>query len=140
MKVQAAPPGRFSWLKDKTGCAITDDFRAIEAIDRKGRIRGMVGFSAWTDSAVFAHMAVESPMVWRHLLGPALAYPFGEAGREVLIACINSTNAKSLAMVAHLGFDEVGRIPGGVRPGADLVFLQLRKDNCSYWLRQKEAA
>lgn len=140
MKVQAAPPEHYTWVAIRTGCVVTSDFRAVEAIDDNGKIRGMVGYSAWAPNSVQAHMAVESSMVWRHLLKPALSYPFEEAKRGVLVGIINSRNKRSLRMAQHLGFREVGRIKDGYLPGADLVVLQLKKEECGQLARKQEAA
>lgn len=139
MIVRASPPEHYFWLAAATGCVITEDFRAIEAVDSSGKVRGMVGYCNWTKNAAQAHMAADSPIVWRSLLGPALEYPFLEAGRGMLLATVSANNSKSLAMLDHLGFERLNVIKDGFALGEDMVFLQLRRENCER-LGQKEAA
>lgn len=132
MLVRAAHPEHFEWLRQHTGCLVTPDFRALEAVDGAGHVRGMVGFAAWTENSVYAHMAVETPIAWRKLLRSALAYAFVEAGRGLILGIINASNARSLAFAKRIGFREAHRVKDGVRVGVDQVLLELRREECSH--------
>ncbi|RKH08995.1 hypothetical protein D7X74_30395 [Corallococcus sp. CA047B] len=136
--VRAAPPAHFAWLEGRTGCVLTRNASAIEAVDADGTIRGMVAYDSWTESAVSAHMAVESPSVWRALLRPAFEYPFVQAGREIILGVIVASNARSMAFVERVGFREAHRVQGGWAKGVDLVVWEMRREDCR-WLK-KEAA
>jgi hypothetical protein len=134
--VRAAPPEHFDWILSRTGCARTDGFRAIEAVDPDGRIRGMVAFDLWTVNSVQMHLALEAPVVLRSLLRPAFTYVFEESDRGVAIGIVPAHNARALELDKHIGFREAHRIKDGWAPGDDLVVLEMRKHECR-WLRRK---
>ena len=137
-RVVAATREDFGWLVERTQCGVTGGFRAIKAIDDAGRILGMVGYDCWTENAVQAHMAVDTPMAWRALTGPAFAYPFQECGLGVMLAVIPAGNARSVHLAKRFGFVETYRVKDGWANGEDLVFLEMRREACR-WL-EREAA
>lgn len=128
MKIEAAHPLDFAWLKERTGCALTDDFNAIKAIDARG-IRGMVGYCGWTKSAVTMHIAVDSPIVWRRLVGPGLEYPFRQADRQVVLGIVAESNRRSWRFAQAVGFKTIARIQDGAAGGDDLLILELRRED-----------
>lgn len=132
LSITAAPFEDFAWLAQKTGCTITTDFNAIKAVDEAGAIHGMVGYCDWTQNCVRMHMAVESPIVWRSLLRPALEYPFCQVGVGMILGVIRGSNAKSLRFSGAVGLKEIFRLKDGVKPGEDIVMLQLLKEDCRY--------
>jgi hypothetical protein len=129
LAVHAAPARHFPWLSDKTGCAITSDFSAIEALDEGLRIRGMVGYCNHTPNSAQLHMAVDSPIVWRSLLLPALAYPFVELDRSVCLGIIPANNLPSIRLARGVGFRPVHTVKDGWTQGTDLVVLELRRED-----------
>jgi RimJ/RimL family protein N-acetyltransferase len=129
--VRAAPPEHLSWIAQRARLVLDRSFRAIEAVDGD-RILGMVGFDGWLDNACCVHVAIEHPLALRHLLRPGFGIPFNECGFGVVIAKVLSTNERSLALVKHLGFREVCRGKDWVRPGIDLVVLEMRRDDCRF--------
>jgi RimJ/RimL family protein N-acetyltransferase len=133
-RVQAAPRSHYGWLVQRTGCALTSDFRAIEAMDGRGDVRGMVGYCNWTKAAVQLHIAVEAPSVWRALLRPALEYPFVERGQRVLLGLIAASNKRSARFARAVGFRDVARIRDGWDVGEDFVLFQLRREDCRFVL------
>lgn len=133
MRVTAGHAEAFGWIEARTGCVLTRNARAIQALDVSGRIRGVIAYDCWTESGVQAHMAVDSPVVWRSLLRPAFAYPFVECGRTLLLGIIPADNAKSCAMAKRLGFRESYRVVDGWSTGTDLVLMQMRRHECR-WL------
>lgn len=139
MIVRPAPIAHFEWLVERTGCAPTDDFRAIEAVDSTGRIRGMVGFDLWTKNSCQAHMATDTPMAWRHLARAAAEYVFGRAGMGMVLGMVSGRNEMSLRTAKRLGFREAHVIREGCASGVDLVLLELRREDCR-WLDERKAA
>lgn len=139
MRVQAAQPSHFAWLVERTSCAPTRGFRAIEAVDASGRIRGMVGYDCWTENAVQAHMAVDTPVAWRSLIPAVFEYPFLQARKGILLAIIPAGNRKSVRLASHFGFHETHRVRDGWATGEDLLLLELRREDCG-WLGQRKAA
>ena len=133
-RILAAPKEQLSYLKDKTGCALTDDFNAIMAVRPDNRIVGMVGYCNWTQNAVQMHIAVDYPMVWRHLVGPGLEYPFLQVGKGVAIGILRASNAASHRFANACGFRLTHRVKDAWGPGDDLLLLELRKDD---WLKER---
>lgn len=141
MRVLAAQPQDFAWLVQRTSAALTDHATGIKAVDASGRIRGMVAYDYWTPNACQAHMAVDSPIVWRSLVRPAFAYPFEELGRSLILGIIAADNPRSLAMVEALGFRRAHEIKDGWAPGVPLVVHEMRRADCRYlkadWRRRR---
>lgn len=136
MKVQAGHAEAFAWIEERTGCVLTRGARAIEARDASGRIRGVVAYDGWTENAVQAHMAVDSPVVWRSLLPAVFEYPFLEAGKGLLLGIIPAGNTRSCGMARRLGFREAYRVRDGWDVGEDLVVHEMRRADCR-WLKQE---
>lgn len=135
MRVAAGYSAAMAWLEARTGCVLTRNARAIQAVDGAGRIRGVVAYDGWTESSAQAHMAVDAPVVWRHLVRPAFRYPFVETGREVLLGIIPADNARSCALARRFGFREAYRVVGGWAKGVDLVVHEMRRGECR-WLEE----
>jgi hypothetical protein len=93
--VRQAPKDHLGWLAMRTTAQLTNACRGIEAIDRNGRIVGMVCFDGWTPRGAFAHVAVESPAAVRALLRPAFSWAFGPAARETLFGLIPATASET---------------------------------------------
>lgn len=125
----------FEWIIERTGCILTANARAIQAVDDRGVVRGMVAYDCWTPNSVWCHMAVEAPIVWRSLIPVVFAYPLQEAGRGVLLACNSARNEKAVNLTRRLGFSETHRVRDGWAPGEDLIFWEMRKENCRFLTR-----
>lgn len=132
--ISAATFEEYEWLAQRTGCVITADFHAIKATDAAGRIRGMVGYADWTLNCVRLHMGVDSPIVWRSMLRPALEYPFIQVGVGMVLGVIRGSNRPSLRFAGAVGLEEVFRLQDGAKQGEDLVFMQLLKEDCRFLL------
>jgi RimJ/RimL family protein N-acetyltransferase len=132
--VRAAPQEHYDWLCSRLGCARTPGFKAIEYVDSKGNIRGMVGYDWWTENSVGIHIFLETWAAGRKLIRPAFEYPFAQANKGVVWAHIAGANYKSRKLAAHLGFEVTGRIDDGIKPGEDMIVYQMRKDQCR-WLQ-----
>lgn len=140
MRVQVAPPGDLQWLVERTGMWPSAAFRALEAVDESGRIRGMVGYDTWMKSTCFMHVALDSPMAVRCLVRPAFTSLFEDAGYEVAMGLTRASNIAALTLARHLGFREVYRIRDGWQPGEDLVVSEMRKVACRWLARERKAA
>lgn len=141
MRVRAAPLEHYAWLCRRVGYAPTREFRAIEAVRDDGHILGMVGYDHWSPNAVWMHVALvdECPRGGlRGFVRAAFAYPFVEAGREIVLGSVRGGNVAAQRLDLHLGFREVCRIVDGVAKGEDLIFYEMRKADCR-WLGRKAA-
>lgn len=140
MKVRAANDNDLRWLAERTGWVFTDRARGVAVVDSKGRTRGVVGFDEWTPNSVRAHMAVDTPIAWRSLVGPAFRYPFEECGKTLILAVVNSDNTRSTNLVREFGFREVHRVSNGWSNGVDLLMFQMHRDECRFLSRERKAA
>lgn len=152
--VQAAIPAHYLWLALRSGTELTEGFRAIEVIDpddqrpcafchqTHGRIRAMTGYSAWTPNSVTMHVAGDEDdtsdrkEVGAALLVPSFEYPFIEQDRKIALIGVLSSNAKSLTMVARLGFTEVCRFPQAWDDTTDMILFSMRREDCR-WLDRR---
>lgn len=132
--VRESPPLHFAWIRERTGCGVGPNFRALEAVAEDGRIRGMVGFDGWWGNAAQMHVAIESPGALRALLLPAFDYLFNFSGKSIALGVVPAHNKRALRFDKHIGFREVYRVRDGWAAGDDMVFLELRKEDCR-WLR-----
>ncbi len=134
MKLEAIPCGAtaLQWLIERTQAALTPHAKGIAAVDR-GRVRGMVVYDNWTHNSVQAHMAVDSPIVWRTLLPEVFRYPFQHRG--VLLGVIPEDNHRSNDMVMALGFRLRHAITDGWAEGVDLNIYEMRREECRWLAR-----
>ncbi len=139
MRVEKVPQPVLSWLVDRVGCTLTAEARGLAALDEAGRIRGMVAYDGWTNSAVQAHMAVDSAIAWRSLLPRAFSYPFDECGRGVLLGLVRADNPRCLALTRSFGFREAHRIRDGADVGIDLILFEMRRAECRFLKTRKVA-
>ena len=138
-----SPPERFKWLADRIPITLSSQFGALEAVDERGRTVAMVGYDGWTTNGVSLHIALEHPAALRHVLGPGFGIPFIELGKQVVVATVLSNNARSMRLVPRLGFREVFRGREWWSPGVDVVFFEMRREECRYVrkaLREQERA
>src|SRR5574343_1668250 len=133
--VRAASPESLRWIEARTGCVLTRAARGIEAVDSRGVVRGQVAYDNWTENAVQAHMAVDTPVAWRALVKPAFEYPFRQAGKSVIVGFIPAGNARSVHLAKRLGLRETYRVRDGWANGEDVVVLEMRRDECR-WLQE----
>ena len=138
--VRPAPKEHFAWMTQQTSWVPTGLFRAIEAIDDAGSIRGMVGFDSWTYNAVQMHIALTSPAVGRALLRPAFEYPFEQYGLGLVLGCIPEHRTRSVRLAKHLGFVETHRTREGWAPDVDLVHFEMRREQCRFLSHLRKAA
>jgi RimJ/RimL family protein N-acetyltransferase len=138
MIVQPMPPDHFPWFAERAGLAWSPGFQAIEAVDGKGRVRGMVGYDGWRPSAVCVHIALDDRLALKYLLRPAFRIPFLGWGANTLIGTVKSNNAAALELDLNLGFKEIGRVSDGWDFGVDMVILAMRRDECR-WLKDRPA-
>lgn len=133
MKVGPAPPEHYRWIAERAHLVIGDTFSAIEAVDKKGLIAGMVGYDGWTPNSCCLHIALDRPIALRALVCEGFATVW-RTGRTVALASVLGTNERSLNLVRHLGFREKTRIHDGWMKGVDLVLFEMRRETCR-WAR-----
>lgn len=132
MKVRAATPAECKQIARGVGCAPTEDFAGIVAVDRNGLVAGGIGFDQWTENSVQGHMWVPSPMVWRSLLRPAFSYVFEECDKGLFLGIIPSHRWRACRLVQRLGFVELHRVADGWAKGDPLIVYGMRREACPH--------
>jgi hypothetical protein len=107
-----------------------------------GLNRGIIGSDpvtneefTWNKMAVSAacdNVAAAHP----ELLARMLDYPFGDENCDLLTAEIALSNTNALRQAKKLGFRQVG-IMDSPRPGGEMAFLTMRRDQCDIWQKYK---
>lgn len=138
MRAMPAGASGVEWIRQRSGAALSSKATGIVALDESGNIRGGVAFDGWTQNACHAHMALDAPIAARALLRPVFEYVFGQLGLGVMLGVIQSTNARSLRLAERLGFRKSYTMRDGWAKGVDLVFLELRREDCKF-LRSEAA-
>lgn len=132
MLVRAATPEERSAIASTLGAHLSPEARGLVAVDKAGAVRGGVLYDGWMANSVQCHMAVSTPIAWRHLLPVAFRYPFVDGGRGVLIGVVRAGNVASGKMCRHLGFREAHRVRDGAEAGEDLIIFEMRREECRY--------
>lgn len=87
-------------------------------------------YEHWNGKSLVAHMALEGKLN-RTFLWVVFDYAFNKAGVEKVILPVASTNAKSLKLVANMGFREEARLTNA-HPTGDLVFFTMNRSDCRF--------
>lgn len=99
-----------------------------------GSILAMVLYDHWTYNGVQVH-------VWslgaKYLFHPKFVreffrFPFEQAGRNILFTSTPADNEASLKYSEALGFKETYRVKDGWKVGVDMIFKEMRKEQCRY--------
>ena len=129
----------YGWLVERAGCDVSPGFKAIKAVDKQGKIHGMVGYGNWTANACIMHIALDNPAALRGILAWAFRYPFEQCGRNVAIATVRAKNERSMRLCKKVGMREVYRIRDGIEVGEDMVLFEMRSEDCR-WIQHRKAA
>ena len=136
--VRIAPPENMGWICRRAGVRPEAGLGVLEAVDESGRILGQVGFNGWTPNSVCLHIALDSPAALRSLLAVGFDETFKRVG--IAYAAVLSTNPRSLRLTRHLGFREVFRARDAWSPGVDVIWHEMRREECRYLRRERKVA
>lgn len=135
MLVRAASFWDLPWFVDRTGYDPPPSFRGLVAVGADGAIRGLIGFDRWTPASACMHVAVDRPGACRGLLRESFAYLFRHAEKSLARAEVRAGNVASLEATRRVGFRETHRAKDGWAVGEDLVYFEMRRDECR-WLKE----
>lgn len=97
----------------------------------KGEIpQAAVIYENWNGRSLVAHMAITG-RITRHYLFVIFDYAFRQMSAEKVILPVQSTNAKSIKFVLHLGFVEEARIRDAA-PGGDVILYTMKNAACRF--------
>lgn len=99
-------------------------------------------YDYWSPNAVQVHVYTTSLGVLFHkpVLREIFRYPFEQCGRSILVAMTPADQKGSLAVSSWLGFKEKYRIRDGWTRGVDIIFKELRREDCKFLARAVESA
>jgi RimJ/RimL family protein N-acetyltransferase len=122
-----------AWAKAKTHAIICEDTQGIMAYDGDKFVACAI-FDSFTVDACNVHWAIDNPFVLRRGFLTAICdYLFNVRGRERIFGLIPSDNKKALKLDAHIGMEEVARIPDAFAKGVDYIVMRMDKSDCR-WL------
>ena len=131
----------WGWINDRVRLLRVEDTTGIVAVNSDtGELIGAVVMDNWTPNAVQCHFTMKSMIAIRHgLLNKAFEHVFSTKGKKIMYGLIPSNNEKSLKLALHLGFTEKTRLHDTFGEGLDYVILELKRENCPYWIEPKAA-
>lgn len=138
MILRPTTPEDIAWIEDHVG-VLKRNATSIAAVKPDGTIAGVVAFDAWNPGSVHCHIALESPMAWRHLTKAVWLYAFEQEGVSAVLATIPSHRCEAVRMAICLGFKSTHRVRDGFCPGSDLVHFEMRREDCKFLQREPQA-
>ena len=121
-------PVIWNWLRKRTMLPWSTDLRCIGIIRSDGEIAGAVGYTGWTEKAVWMHVALDSEhSLNRTLIRAAFGYPFIDTGREAVYGLTSKLNLEALNLNDKLGFKRIGET-------CDSIIFEMRHDDCR-WIK-----
>jgi hypothetical protein len=132
-------------IRHRLGLKWVEDTRGIVAIDleTKKRVAAAI-FNNWTWSSVQVHLWIENPLVLRHgFFQEIYQFAFVTGGRDSLIGMVPEHIDEAVKLNKHIGFKEIGRIPGGYRDDEAFIIMQGTREDLAHWqpkIQKEEAA
>lgn len=100
-----------------------------------GELVGGAIVEAFNNRTAISHVAGTSPQwLTKTFTLVFFDYVFNQAGFDVLLGPVDSTNVQALRFDTHLGFRPEAMIAGGGKDGVDLILLTMRRADCR-WLK-----
>lgn len=126
--IRAATPSEIEWVCGRLPLAYSADM--------KGVCNGgaMVVYDGWTPNAVQAHIFSRGPdyLFRRDFLTEVFGYAFSQCGKNLVYTITPGNAEDSLAVSKALGFREVFRQKDGWEVGVDMVYKEMRREDCRY--------
>jgi hypothetical protein len=90
----------------------------------------------WTQTSVSVHQVIVKTMVLRHgWLQEIADFIFTKAGRKKMYAVVPDVHAKAISLNEKIGFQQVARLDDAVAEGIDYLVMELKRENCPYWVQ-----
>jgi hypothetical protein len=131
----------WAWFQSRTKTILCEDMMGMVAYNEEGTMVAACVADSFGPDNCNVHMAIDSPMVLRRGFLSGLAdWLFIQNNRKRVFGLVPSNNSKALKFNAHIGFQEVARVPNAVAEGVDYVVLSMGRDDCRWFKEIKEAA
>lgn len=122
----------WAWLNARIDIPWSSDFRAIGLV-KNDCLVAVAGYNCFAGRTCHTHIAIlPGTLVSKDFLIAGFQYPFEQCNLLRLYAWMDEADAAPLNIDLKLGFEIVRRIPNGAISGADLLLIELRKENCRF--------
>tara|TARA_R110001606_G_scaffold73033_2_gene168264 strand:- start:1352 stop:1804 length:453 start_codon:yes stop_codon:yes gene_type:complete len=127
-------PTHIRYMPDHAVPRMCEDTRGITALDVKKGPLGISLMDSWSENSVQIHMWIGNPLIIRYgFLQEVFGFVFSEeSGRTIAMGMMPSDNRKVLNFSAHIGMEEVCRVPDIYADGIDSVISVMKKENCRW--------
>lgn len=126
----------WGWICDQVRILRVEDTSGIVAVNTAtGELLAACVMDNWTTTSVQCHLTIPNTMAIRHgFIKKITDYVFNERGKKFIYGLVPSNNEKALKLNKHFGFTEKTRLHGTFGEGLDYVILELKRENCPYWI------
>jgi len=117
--------------------ALQQDTRGVIALNAEtDELLAAVVCEDWTITSVQCHILICNRAALRAgFINEVANYVFTTGGRLSMYGMVPADNDKALRLNKHIGFTEVVRLKDAYDIGIDYVLMELRRENCPYWIQ-----
>lgn len=119
------------WVSEKTGGTWCEGRGSAIGRIKDGELVAGVLYEDFTGANIVCHIAGVGNWANREYLGIIFDYPFNQLKVRRITVPICSTNAKSIALVDHMGFKIEAELTQATLAGNLLIYRMFR-DECKY--------
>lgn len=140
VRFRSMVPADLQTVRQHMPYAATETTRGVVAYDLDtAETLAVFMADSWTPTCAQVHQVILKSMVIRHGWFEEVAnYLFTKAGRKKVYATVPDGHRKALSLNAKLGFEQVARLTDGWDDGIDYLVLELKRENCPYWVPAKQ--
>ena len=117
--------------------SLKEDTRGVASVDPEtGELWGCVVCEDWTVTAVCCHIVINDmrKAVRDRIFTEVADYVFNQGGRIKILGTVPADNPAAVSVNKKIGFREIFRIEEGYDWGIDYIIMELRKEDCPYWI------
>jgi hypothetical protein len=122
----------WAWLNERIDIPWSSDFRAIGLV-KNDCLVAVAGYNCFAGRTCHTHIAIlPGASVSKEFLKAGFEYPFEQCDLLRLYAWMDEADVQPLNLDLKLGFEIVHRVPNGAVSGADLLLIELKRENCRF--------
>lgn len=121
------------WVAAELHSTFSPEAATAIGLVRNGTIVAGAMFENWNRKSVMVHMAVSGGRLTREFIGTIFDYAYRQLDCAKVIAPVDSTNGKSIALLENLGFLEEARVRDATLTG-DILVYTLPRERCGRFL------
>ncbi len=126
--IRAASPSEIEWVCGKLPLTYSADMKGV---CNEG---AMVVYDSWTPNACQVHVYSSGPahLLNKRFLTEVFTYGFVQCDKGKLYTITPASSTESLAVSDALGFRESYRQIDGWEVGVDMIYKEMRREDCRY--------